>query len=144
MKTFVDTGAFCAISDSRDDFHAVATRQFSLMLKDKHPLVTTNFVVDETYTWIRYRLGAVQALQFVRKVWESEKGNPALEVVTVTRALEQRAVRLLEKFADQDISYTDATSLALIQERKLTRAFTFDRHFYTLPIEIVPGMRTER
>jgi predicted nucleic acid-binding protein len=103
MKTFVDTGAFCAISDSRDDFHAVATRQFSLMLKDKHPLVTTNFVVDETYTWIRYRLGAVQALQFVRKVWESEKGNPALEVVTVTRALEQRAVRLLEKFADQDI-----------------------------------------
>ena len=136
---FIDTGAFCAFSDRRDTFHIVAVEQFSKILNDKERLITTNFVVDETYTWIRYRLGHNEAIKFLKKIREAEsKKEFRLEVVTVTRPLEDQAVHLLEKFADQDLSYTDATSLALIKERKIPRAFTFDRHFRTLQIEVLP------
>ena len=139
-KTFVDTGAFCAFCDRRDSLHVIAVRQFSLMLKEKYPLITTNFIIDETYTWIRYRLGASEALEFIRKIRASESHRPPLEIVTISREIEDNAFHMLEKFADQDLSYTDATSLAVIKERKLSRAFTFDRHFHLLPIELVPGV----
>lgn len=137
---FIDTGAFCAFIDRTDRCHVLAVKQFSLLLKGQSRLITTNFVIDETYTWLRYRLGYHQAIEFLRKIRQSEQKEPQLEVVTVTRSLEEQACKLLEKFSDQDVSYTDATSLALIQERKLTRAFTFDRHFHLLSIELIPGV----
>lgn len=102
-------------------------------------LIISNFIVDESYTWIRYRLGHQQATDFLRRVREAEANTP-LEVVTVTRPIEEKAARILDKFADQDLSYTDATSIALMQERKLTRAFTFDRHFHLARVEVIPGL----
>jgi predicted nucleic acid-binding protein len=141
---FIDTGAFCAFSDRSDNYHEIAVRQFSLILKEKHPLVTTNFIVDETYTWLRYRLGFNQAIEFLHRIRQAEKEKPRLEIITIGRPTEERAARLLEKYADQDLSFTDATSLAIIQERKLKQAFTFDRHFYLLPIELIPGIVNQK
>lgn len=137
--TFLDTGAFCALSDRSDQYHVLATRQFAALVKEQARLVMTNFIVDESYTWIRYRLGYRQALEFLRRVREAEAETP-LEIVTIARPLEEKASRILEKFADQDLSYTDATSLALIRERKLARAFTFDRHFHLARVEVIPGI----
>lgn len=138
---FVDTGAFCAFSDRRDSFHVVAVKQFSSILSERSRLITSNFIVDETYTWIRYRLGYQYARDFLTKVRRSELHQKApLEVITVDRTLEDKASRLLEKYQDQDLSYTDATSLALIMDKRIKRAFSFDQHFYLLPIELVPSM----
>jgi uncharacterized protein len=137
---FVDTGAFCAFADRSDSCHVIAVRQVSAILRERLQLITTNFVVDETYTWMRYRLGNREAAKFLRRLRQSEEKEPRLEITTVSRALENEATRLLEKLSDQDLSYTDATSLALIHKKGLLRAFTFDRHFLLLPIEIIPGI----
>lgn len=140
MKTFIDTGAFCAFSDRKDSCHELAVRQFALILKENRPLITTNFIVDETYTWLRYRLGFGQAIEFLRRIRETEKRKQSLEVITIVRSIEDKAARYLEKYSDQDLSYTDATSFAVIQERKIKQVFSFDRHFYLMPIELVPGI----
>jgi uncharacterized protein len=137
---FVDTGAFCAFSDRGDSAHVLAVRQFSLSLHEKVRLITSNFIIDETYTWIRYRLGAKQALEFLDRTRQAEGRQPKLEIVTVNRLLEEKARVLLAKFSDQDLSYTDATSLALILERKISQAFTFDRHFHLISVELLPGI----
>lgn len=137
---FIDTGAFCAFADRSDSCHVIAVRQFSAILRERLQLITTNFIVDETYTWMRYRLGYRAAAEFLRRLRQSEEKEPRLEITTIGRALEDEAMQMLEKFSDQDLSYTDATSLALIQEKKLKRAFTFDRHFHLLPIEVIPGV----
>lgn len=137
---FVDTGAFCAFSDRKDSCHQIAVRQFSLILKDKQPLITSNYIIDETYTWLRYRLGFEIAIQFLHRIREAESSKPRLEVVTINRAIEDKAIRLLEKYDDQDLSFTDATSLVLIKEKKVKKAFSFDRHFYLGSIELIPGI----
>lgn len=137
---FIDTGAFCAFSDRSDTYHVIAVRQFARVLRDLRPLVTTNFIIDETYTWIRCRQGHQRALEFLQRIREAVRGKPRLDIVTVTRPLEEKAWQLLEKFAEQDLSYTDATSFAVIQDRKLSQAFTFDRHFYLLRVELLPGV----
>ena len=47
---FVDTSAWCAIEDRGDDHHEIA-----LLFKDEIAgscvLVTTDYVMDEIYTW---------------------------------------------------------------------------------------------
>ncbi len=138
---FVDTGAFCAFANQKDEYHQIAVRQFSLILKQRLPLITSNFVVDETYTWLRYRLGYDQAIQFLQTIRQAEQHRESsLEIITITREIEDKAMTLLKKYDDQDLSFTDATSLAVIQKRKLKQAFSFDSHFYLLPIELIPGV----
>ena len=39
-----------------------------------------------------------------------------------------RARDILRRYDDQDSSYTDAVSFALMQQRELTEAFAFDHH----------------
>lgn len=139
LGTFIDTGAFCAFSDRRDHYHFVAVKQFSLLIRERSPLITSNFIVDETYTWIRYRLGHPQALEFLQRTRDSEN-QKLLRVVAITRPLEEKATSILKKFQDHELSYTDATSMALILEQKIPQTFTFDKHFYLIQVSVIPGV----
>ena len=47
-------------------------------------------------------------------------------------------VRILRQYADQDFSYVDAVSFALMHHRGLTDAFAFDQHFVTAGVVCVP------
>ena len=52
--------------------------------------------------------------------------------LTVVRALpeeEQRAKTILARYTDKDWTVCDAVSFALLEARRIRRAFTFDRHF---------------
>ncbi|MBX9877522.1 MAG: PIN domain-containing protein [Candidatus Obscuribacterales bacterium] len=138
---FVDTGAFCAFADQKDKYHQIAVRQFSLILNQRLPLITSNFVIDETYTWLRYHLGYDQAIKFLQTIRQAEQQKESsLEIITITREIEDKAMTILKKYNDQDLSFTDATSLAVIQRKKLKQAFSFDSHFYLLSIELIPGV----
>ena len=60
-------------------------------------------------------------------------------MVRSTRALEARAVvDWLERYADQDFSFTDAVSFAVMAERAIPEALTLDRHFATARFRMRP------
>jgi hypothetical protein len=88
-------------------------------------LVTSNFVLDETLTLLRMNLGHQAAVQFGEQVRESK----IVEVVHITEVLEERAWQIFVKYSDKDYSFTDCTSFALMEERSLSDAFAFDKHF---------------
>lgn len=46
---------------------------------------------------------------------------------------------VLAKYADHDLSLTDAVSFAVMQDLRLTEAFGFDRHFTVAGFLLVPG-----
>ena len=54
-------------------------------------------------------------------------------------ALEAEAEKLLRRYADQDFSLTDAVSFAVMQQRGITKAFTFDGHFATAGFVAMPA-----
>ena len=56
-----------------------------------------------------------------------------------TQAWNSLAEAILERHADQDFSFTDAVSFAVMQERGIEEAFTFDSHFATLGFRMIPG-----
>ncbi len=61
---FVDTAAFLTIENLRDTHHEEALSYQRSCLRKGKPLVTSDYVLDETYTIIRIRAGHTIAVQF--------------------------------------------------------------------------------
>jgi predicted nucleic acid-binding protein len=87
-------------------------------------LLTTDYVLDESYTLLRSVLGHRVAARFGREV---QRGG--IEIVQIDARLQRDAWRIFDRYADKDFSFTDCTSFAVMELGRLRRAFTFDRHF---------------
>ena len=61
LNAFVDTSAWCAFIDRTDRSHVEV---LTLLRARRGPLATSNFVLDETLTLMRYRLGWHAAQSF--------------------------------------------------------------------------------
>ena len=130
-RIFVDTGAWYALVDKKDPDHSAAA---SFLKNNKVPLLTTNFIFDEIVTLIRRRLSSSIAGDFGRQL----KDSRLTSLVAVQWENEERAWELFLKFKDQDFSYTDCTSFAVMKALKIDTAFTFDRHFLTMNFQVFP------
>ena len=125
---FVDTWAWYALVDKADDDHIMAQALNEELLEAGHTFVTTNFVLDEAITLIRYHVSHQAAVSFWSMVQQSIQAE-LVELVRIEEAHEATAWEIFERYADQDFSYTDCTSFAVMQALHLTKAFTADGHF---------------
>jgi uncharacterized protein len=129
---FLDTGPLLARRLSRDPYHNRAVGSWNRWAESQEPLATTILVLGELITLMNQRAGVHAALRYWRDLLES----PRLEIIRPESADETLAMRLLEKIADPAITFTDYISFAVMQRRRIRRAFTFDQHFCTAGFEI--------
>ena len=61
---FIDTSAFLALENRKDHYHQSALMFRDSLLESKQPLVTSGYVLDESYTIIRLRAGHKIAVRF--------------------------------------------------------------------------------
>jgi predicted nucleic acid-binding protein len=122
---FVDTAAFLAMENRRDTRHEEALGYRRSCLEKGILLVTSDYVLDESYTIIRIRAGHATAVQF----GEALRASRVLRVEHVTPEAVEAAWRIFRDFADHEFSFTDCTSFALMQSLGIEAAFTFDAHF---------------
>jgi predicted nucleic acid-binding protein len=134
-ELFVDTGAWVALADQDDKYHEKAAREYPDLLKRYRRLVTTNLVVAEVYIILRKALGHAAAITFL----ESIRSSPRIEKVQSTERLETKAEDILCRYNDQDFSYTDAVSFALMRQRGIDTTFAFDKHFSIAGFSMVPA-----
>lgn len=132
---FVDTGAFLARYVARDQYHRRAVRAWKQLDRRSGPLVTSNFVVDETLTLLARRT----TYPFASERAEVIYGSRRLTILRPDAEDELAALEFFRKFADQAVSFTDAVSFALMRRHRLRQAFTFDRHFRQAGFEIWPS-----
>jgi predicted nucleic acid-binding protein len=66
LKAFLDTGAFLALADEDDKYHSAATPVYAELLQARAQLLTSNFVLSETYTLIRFKVGHSTAVDFMK------------------------------------------------------------------------------
>jgi len=138
MKTiFVDTWAWYALVDKADQDHTLAQLANEDLLNGGHIFVTTNFVLDEAVTLIRYNVGHKTAVEFWHKLQQLMQ-NGLVDLVRVDETHEKIAWQIFEQYADQTFSYTDCTSFAVMRTLQLTRVFTADHHFTTMGFTVVP------
>ena len=130
---FADTAGWMACADAADPAHKRACASRDAALERGEVLVATDYVLDETLTLIRMRLGLAAAKAW----WDRIEGSSRLrwEWIGVNRAEKARGVFFRQR--DKDYSFTDCTSLVVMQELKLKRVLTTDRHFRQMGFEVV-------
>lgn len=130
---FVDTGAWLALIDRDDQHHGEARAIYEVLLKGQHRLLTTNLVIAETYNLVRRRLGHGAAMQFLQATHSTTR----LMIGYSHASLEKEAEAILGRYADQDFSFVDAVSFALMNRQNIKQAFAFDKHFYIAGFELL-------
>jgi hypothetical protein len=134
---FVDTAGWMACADAADTDHDGACAARDAALEGGEILVTTDFVVDETLTLLRLRLGLPAAEAW----WNQIDGSPRLRWERIGSDRFEKARHLFFQYRDKAFSLTDCTSVVVMREIKATRALTTDRHFRQMGFQVVPGAR---
>lgn len=125
---FIDTSAFLAIENIRDAHHARALAVRDACLAEAVQFVTSDYVLDESYTIIRRRAGHAAAVGF----GEAVRSSRAVRVQHLTTGLLDSAWAIFRRYADHDFSFTDCSSFAVMRHGGIRRAFTFDSDFRAL------------
>jgi predicted nucleic acid-binding protein len=137
---FVDTGGWVACADRSDPAHVACTAARDATLEAGRLLITTDFVVDETLTLIRFRLGLAAASAW----WQQIDGSARLRWERVESDRFERARNLFFQYRDKDLSFTDCTSFAIMRELRLTTVITTDGHFRQVGFDVLPATRPRR
>ena len=131
---FVDTGGWLAVLDPRDRYHRQATEFYRHCLSRYTYLVTTNLVISETYINVRRGAGHQKAIAFLDLVERSER----IRYFWSDAQLEESAREILRHYDDQDFSYADAVSFALMHREAIQDVFAFDLHFRVMGFSVHP------
>lgn len=133
MKLFVDTSALIALADRADQCHEAA-KTVAHTFSSATRLHTSNFIIDETVTRLRMTAGTRVAVQAAEALWKSE----LYQVHTIDHAIERQALQRMDKYADHRLSFTDCTTLVLLERLRLDHIFAFDQDFRDIGYQVVP------
>lgn len=127
QEIFIDTGAWLALADQNDFWHSTAKQTYALLLKTGQRLVTSNMIVAESYTLIQRRLGHRAAITYLdmfhQLVNVTTSQPPNLVKVYADGDIDNQAEAILRQYADQDFSFIDAVSFAVMRQRGIKTAF---------------------
>ena len=136
--TFVDTSAWYALLDKSDENHQSAKALFN---SSDSPFITSNFIIGETLTLVKNRLGHPIAIEIGSKLWNEE----VAKLITIDSKIEKVAWEIFQKYMDKGFSFTDCTSFSLMEQLKIVSAFTFDEHFSQYgKFSVVPPMKSSK
>jgi uncharacterized protein len=133
-RLFVDTAGWMACADANDPDHAQACACRDEWLRSGGVLVSSDFVIDETLTLIRIRLGIDAAERWWQQVQESQRLT--WEWIDTVRL--DRAQSWFFRWRDKDFSFTDCTSFVIMKEKRIQQVLTTDRHFVVAGFQVLP------
>jgi hypothetical protein len=124
MKSaFVDTSGFYGVLDGTDPFHPAARDCFARARAELWQLVTTSYVIHESWALIQARLGwdAVD-------VWR-DRLVPPCELVWVDDVLHALGEARCRQARQRRLSLTDCVTIELMRQRRIVDVIGHDEHF---------------
>lgn len=134
----VDAGAWIALLSRADQHADAAAGRYRDLSAEGARLVTTNYIVDETATRLRYGAGLDAALAYRRMLDDSVNAR-RLRITWIDETQEREAWRVLEQYRDVALSLTDATTAVAARRARIGEIFGFDRDFEALGLLVLPG-----
>ena len=126
---FIDTWGWMALGHRREPRHEEVKRLFRELRRHGIPVYTSDYVLDELITLLFRREVFEEAKRFV----ESILGAAVLGQLRIERVTPDRfsaAWELRKRFRDKpSISFTDLTSMVIMDERGIRQVLTEDEHF---------------
>jgi len=120
---FVDTSGFYGVLDPTDPFHGKARDCFLRARNESWHLLTTNYVVQETWAVIQSRLGweAVEAFK--------DRLLSLCEIVWVDEGLHTLGEARCRQARERRLSLTDCVSMEVMRRRRVKDFIGEDAHF---------------
>jgi predicted nucleic acid-binding protein len=122
MSIFVDTGGWFACVVPSDPHHR---RVVDFLRRNPLPLITTDYVVDETLTLLRARGEAIKAIELGQRLLDARIAN----LINVSPQLFTNAWDLFRSQPTRRWSFTDCTSKVVMDDLHVKRALALDDHF---------------
>ncbi|NDJ23671.1 PIN domain-containing protein [Nostoc sp. B(2019)] len=119
---FVDTSAWFASIVPSDTEHQAASSWVNQNIK---PLLTTDYIIDETLTLLRIRGETLRAIS----LGEAFFSDNLTTIYYLTEEDIRQTWQVFRQFSDKNWSFTDCASRVVMTKLDLTQAFTFDHHF---------------
>ena len=116
-----DSSAILALLDADDADHERAVAIARQIASERLPSFITNYIEVEAHALLLRKLGRALARE-----WLFIGGLPVIRALVEE---EDRAREIIARHSDKDWSLCDAISFAVLDARRIRRAFTFDRHF---------------
>lgn len=120
---FVDTSGFYAALTPADPFHVEAAKLFLRARNESWRLVTTNYVVHESWALIQKRFGWPAMDAFFSTLL------PMCEVHFITADLHEKATEQCRRERLRALSLTDCSSFQLMISLGIDEAIAKDEHF---------------
>ncbi|MBI4690471.1 MAG: PIN domain-containing protein [Nitrospirae bacterium] len=132
MRIFVDTSAFYALLDRDDSFHKNAKRVWLDILTPENTLITSNYILVESYSLIQHRLGmdAVRIFQ--------EDILPLINIEWINSEIHKSGVSALLTSSKRKLSLVDCVSFEIMRNLGIKTVFAFDPHFKEQGFNSIP------
>jgi predicted nucleic acid-binding protein len=131
MSALVDTGVLYAQADRASSRHEHASAAMSVLLEGTYgqPYVT-DYIYDETVTLTLTRTGDhAEAARVGRRLRGAGEFPDLVRLGHVSEPVFERAVECFERYDDQRLSFTDATTIAFARSNDIDTVVSFDDDF---------------
>ncbi len=137
-KTLIDTWGLIAFINEKEPKHREVSRLIVSLLKEKKAVITGD-IFNEYTTGLFRRIPEPQEflIKLTRSIYLSE-----IKMIVVNEKIIERACQLRLKYRDHpQISFTDFTSMAVLQLENMTQVISGDKHFalVNLGFNVLPG-----
>jgi len=138
MIVFADSSAFVAVKNVADPNHEAAYKIFSAYAGSDIGIMTSNLIIAESLTVISQKVSHRAAVEF------REQDLAGIQIVRITEELEGKAFEIFRSLTSKNVSFIDCASFALMRERGITTAFSFDEHFTRQGFTLLTSLRDEK
>lgn len=130
MRIFIDTSAFYALLDRKDEFHLKAKEKWNRILDTGFVLVSSNYVLVETLALLQGRIGIEAVRGFQEDVF------PLLHLEFVTPRIHRLGISALLASSRRRLSLVDCVSFEIMRDTGIKRVWAFDPHFKEQGFEV--------
>lgn len=127
MSIFLDTGILVAERNADDKRHSRGEELMKSVLRDEYgKAYTSDYVVDEAITLMLMR---TKRHELATDIGEYVLDSPRIRILSVSGEIFDFAWQKFKSFEENPISFTDCTTLALMEERRIDNLASFDSGF---------------
>jgi len=134
---YADTGAFIALIYGRDRAHTTVSAHLRSIVAAGDRLITSEPVISETVTRLRYDAGLQRVAAF-RDVVHRAIGQNLLSIRESSAELRRSAFGVLEQHEGLRLSYADAVGAVVAREGRADAVFGLDNDFRVMGFVLEP------
>ncbi len=131
QKIFIDTSVLIALSLSSEKDHTKSKHCYEQYKKSRAIFYTSTDVLDEYFTRLIYDCAPSVAKQLIDITLASIRARE-LRILEVDTGVLFKAIEVVKKYCEHQISCTDATTYILCRELAIDEIFTLDSDFKKL------------